>query len=868
MDQFLTLTVAGLYAGAVYAITSSGLVLTYQTTGIFNFGHGAVGMLVAFVYWQMRVDWGWAAWISLPIALLVVAPLVGLAVERLLMRQTRGAPEEAKLVVTIALTVALIGLSQTIWKSGEARSVPTLLRGTVRLAGLNISYDQLLVIAAAVLVAAGLQFFLRSSRSGRAMRALVDDEPLSSLTGVDVVNVSRLSWVIGSMLASLAAVLLAPLNLLDAIILTFIVVKAYAAAVVGRLRSIPGALAGAVVLGLLENYGIGYLPDGPGWNRFAPTIPTVFLFLALLVLPSSRLQYGSIVGRIMPRVPSLRRSLASAAGFVVLALFLVNVLSLQNVLDVSQGLTFALLMLAVVALTGLSGQVSLATLSFAGFGAWVFAEVGGLAGIAVAAVATAPLGAVVALPAMRLRGLYLALATFAFAVFFDSMVIQAPEVFGGGLLRAETISIAGFELDSPSRMVVFQAAVFAVVGVALLAIRRSGWGRTLLATRDSEVAVSTVGLNVRRTKLAIFAVHAALAGLAGAMFTASRGFASDLDFQPFLNLPLFLFAVVGGVTSVTGALVGGAGYAALLILQSREPAWVTGLLFVGIGAVAVSLRAQPGGAAGLLMGLFRRARPTAATPSPATASPARAAERPGRWDTTPGPAVVLDGVNAGYGRIEVLHDVDLVAPWGSVVAVVGPNGAGKTTLLRVLSGILPVTAGHVHLASRHVNLVPAHDRARAGLCMIPERTGVFSSMTVAENLQMLDYVSNGHGPPDLEAVYAQFPVLRERRSQLAATLSGGQRQMLALARAIATKPAVLLIDELSMGLAPIIVEELYQVIRHMAEEGTAVIVVEQFSSVLRYADFGALLLGGRVVDFDEPQRLADRMAGAYLGGVR
>lgn len=872
MDQFLSLTVAGLYAGAVYAITSSGLVLTYTTTGIFNIGHGAVGMLVAFVYWQMRVDWGWPAWASLPIAVLVVAPLLGLAVERLLMRQTRGAAEEAKLVVTIALTVALIGVSQTIWTSGEARSVPSLFRGKVRIFDVNVSYDQLLVILAALGVAAALRVFLRSSRSGRAMRALVDDEPLASLTGVDVVSVSRLSWVIGSMLASLAAVLLAPLNLLDAIVLTFLVVKAYAAAVVGRLRSITAALVGALALGLLENYAVGYLPDGPAWDRFAPTIPTVFLFLALLALPASRLEHGSIVGRLMPRTPTLRRSLGSAVAFVVLAMAVANLGSTQNLLDISQGLSFALLMLAIVVLTGLSGQVSLATLSFAGLGAWVFTEIGGVAGLAVAGLAAAPVAALVALPTMRLRGLYLALATFAFAAFFDSMVIQAPELFGGGLLRGEPISVAGFAFDTPGRIVVAQAIVFALAGIIVLAVRRSAWGRALLATRDSEVAVATVGLNVRWAKLAVFAGYGAMAGVAGAMFAASRGFASDLDFQPFQNLPLFLFAVVGGVTSVTGALLGGAGYAALLILQSREAAWVSGLLFVAIGAVAVGLRTQPGGAAGLLMGLLRR-RPSVRAPEPAVRaaaeSPAggRTVARPGRWDTTPGPAVVVDGVRAAYGRIEVLHDVELVVPWGSVVAVVGPNGAGKTTLLRVLAGLMPASAGHVHLASRHVNLIPPHGRARSGICMVPERGGSFPSLTVAENLQMLDFTTDGSGPPDLEAVYEQFPVLHERRSQLAGSLSGGQRQMLALARAIATEPAILMIDEMSMGLAPMIVDDLYRVIRRMADEGTAVIVVEQFTSVLRYADFGALLLGGRIVDFDEAQRLGDRVAGAYLSGA-
>ncbi len=226
----------------------------------------------------------------------------------------------------------------------------------------------------------------------------------------------------------------------------------------------------------------------------------------------------------------------------------------------------------------------------------------------------------------------------------------------------------------------------------------------------------------------------------------------------------------------------------------------------------------------------------------------------------------LRGVRAGYGGIEVVHGVDLVVERGQVFGVLGPNGAGKTTLMKVAAALHPPTAGDVIVAGRRVNGATPDQLARAGLCLVPEGRGIFPNLSVRENLWMNTYA--GASMADVEAAaYAQFPRLKDRRNQTAGTLSGGEQQMLALARAVATRPAVLLLDELSMGLAPQLVEHLYDAVVAIARQGVSILVVEQFAkTVLGAASQAAIMVGGRIVKVGTPAELEDELSAAYLGG--
>jgi branched-chain amino acid transport system ATP-binding protein len=225
----------------------------------------------------------------------------------------------------------------------------------------------------------------------------------------------------------------------------------------------------------------------------------------------------------------------------------------------------------------------------------------------------------------------------------------------------------------------------------------------------------------------------------------------------------------------------------------------------------------------------------------------------------------LIGVRAGYGGIEVLHGIDLAVPEGAVMALLGPNGAGKSTALKVCAGQLQPTAGDVRLAGRVVNGASPDQLARLGVCTIPEGRGIFPNLTVRENLWLATQV--GVSMPNVEEVaYTRFPRLSERRTQLAGTLSGGEQQMVAMSRALATDPALLLLDELSMGLAPLIVSELYEIVAQVSTEGVSIMVVEQFArTVLGIADYAAIMVQGTISRVGTPAELEAELSAAYLG---
>jgi branched-chain amino acid transport system ATP-binding protein len=231
------------------------------------------------------------------------------------------------------------------------------------------------------------------------------------------------------------------------------------------------------------------------------------------------------------------------------------------------------------------------------------------------------------------------------------------------------------------------------------------------------------------------------------------------------------------------------------------------------------------------------------------------------------PVLELRNLRAGYGTIDVLHGVNLVLAAGQVYALLGPNGAGKTTTLAACSGQIPPSAGQILVNGREVNGASSDALARVGVCLVPEGRGVFPNLTVTENLRMYTHAGTPFSEVQ-ERAFAQFPRLKERRRQIAGTLSGGEQQMLSMSRALATRPALLLLDELSMGLAPLIVEELYERVADLAKEGLSILIVEQFAqAVLGVATIASIMLHGRITRTGPPTEIAEELTAAYLGGT-
>ena len=232
------------------------------------------------------------------------------------------------------------------------------------------------------------------------------------------------------------------------------------------------------------------------------------------------------------------------------------------------------------------------------------------------------------------------------------------------------------------------------------------------------------------------------------------------------------------------------------------------------------------------------------------------------------PALELNGVSVSYAGLRALHNVSMVVPQGAAVALLGANGAGKSTMLRTISGVIRAERGRIQVHGQRIERRPAYRIARMGVVHVPEGRGVFPSLTVRENLLMAISAMSGAVDP-VEEGTALFPALGNRLAQIAGSLSGGEQQMLALARALMAKPKLLMVDEISMGLAPIIVGQLFETLRERVASGVSLLIVEQYvEAALGMADYGYVMDKGGIVDVGEPADLRRRgLVTAYLGGA-
>jgi branched-chain amino acid transport system permease protein len=523
------------------------------------------------------------------------------------MRRLHGASAERPVMVTLGLLVILTGAATLIWSPTTERAVNNMVGGQFRLVGINIQYQEVLIIGVALAVALALRALFYSTRTGYALRAVVDDPELLAMSGASPNRMSQYGWMLGFMMAALAGVLLAPTQTTGINIeaMTLLVVNGYAAAIVGRLKNIPLTFAAAIGIGLAENYVINYiLPHVP--QNLVPDItyalPMVFLFVALVTLPSVRLR---AVGRLStvraPRVAAFRESLTAGIVFFVVAIGVAAVFANTEfrgttVLDLG-GLVMSLgiVGLSLVLLTGYAGQVSLCQFSFMGIGAFVMGKIAGggsVLGLVAATVVCGAIGAIIALPTVRLRDLYLALATFAFADAVATGFFADGHIYGTGGVTIGRIVLPGLSFGSDRAEFLLVTAIFVLSAWMVLAIRRSLFGRRLVALNDSPAAYATVGLNIGATKVAVFAIAAAMAGLAGSLYGTVQGVVGTSDFQIFSGIIFVLFVTIWSIRTVTGAFLAALTYVVL------NQVWTNGIgLFAGVGIILI------GRAAGGILGI-------------------------------------------------------------------------------------------------------------------------------------------------------------------------------------------------------------------------------------------------------------------------
>jgi branched-chain amino acid transport system permease protein len=608
MDELLQAVITGLATAAILAVAASGLVLTYTTTGIFNFAHGAIGMLGAFAYWQVRFGWNWPAPVALVVVLGVLAPLLGVVIERGVMRGLDDAPESARVVVTIGLLAAALGLALWVWTPDESRPIQRFWGAqNVEILGVRVTWHDVAAFVIAVALALGLRVLLFRTRAGLAMRASVDDRALTTLNGANPHRSAMLAWAIGCTTAALAGILISPMTGLSHLNLTLIIVNAYAAAMIGRLRNLPMTFLGAVILGLLDALALAYLPtDSVLLAQFRFGIPVMLLFLVLLVMPQSRLRGRAPTRQareIIPR-PAWAGSVLTAAAFVVAGIVAAQIVSEPDAIPVQRIIAVAIIGLSLVPLVGFAGQMSLCQMSFAGIGALVMAHHGhggSIKGLVLAVALTAAVGAIVALPTLRMAGIYLALMTAAFAMLLDQWLFGlqdfdigpvAVKLFETGSVNVDALDVPG--VHSEAGMVVFLSVVFALVYLLVVGIRRSTFGQRLLALKDSPAACATLGINPAVVKLSVFTLSAGMAGFGGALYGGTLGSISAQNFNFALSLPLLLLGVVGGIGNAAGALAAGVLIGGLPLLIDVAP-WFENVNRVLPGTLGIALGRNPNG---------------------------------------------------------------------------------------------------------------------------------------------------------------------------------------------------------------------------------------------------------------------------------
>ncbi|EPH44624.1 ATP-binding cassette domain-containing protein [Streptomyces aurantiacus] len=933
------LTLAGLSVGSAAALTGIGLIVTHRATGVLNFAHGAIAMLCAYLLRQFTVEWHWPLWLAAAVTLLVVAPAIGLVLERAVFRPLAvlGGDPAQTLVASIGVFVLLVGGAALIWGQGARADVPTL-----------VSADPWGQLAAAVVLALAVWAVTRFTRFGGELRAVVDDRRLAVLAGIDADRVAAAGWAFGSFTAGLTGVLLAPYVRLDPYGMPLLVMEVVAVAVAARMRNLPVAVVVALGIGVAQSQLTRLHPAGwrePLLQAVGANLFVVALLIAALVLP------GIGKGDALPRTATARVPTPPGAWIVAVVLFLLPLGFAGSDLTTSvQVPALGVILLSLVVVTGRGGQISLGQAAYAGLGALFTAllaagrfpglpELPTLAALAVAVLLVAPLGLLTGWPAISRHGLALALATFAVGVGVSRFVFAQPYATSGLTLGRP----AGFGGDRA-----YYLLELVLLGGALLlvaALRRGRTGRALAAMRDHEAGAAAAGVPVRAVKLAAFVTGAALAALGGGMLGMGLRAFDPGAFDPVRGLLWFAAVVVLGADSLLGALLAGA------LLVGLDAGTRGGVAAAVIGILAILIGRFPGGPYEALRAATHRLRRhprltptgtrartalagaagtgptpavgnraagqhgwTEADPAPAPAVGSRAAGRHG-WAQPPadgtgtvggssdggsgsGASVEAGGGGAGslagrgpggpepreprleahglwlsYDGFTALREVSLTVPPGHITAVVGPNGAGKSSLFHCLAGTLRPDKGRVTLAGRDITRLPAHARTRVGVARTFQELAVFPTLTVAENVRVgAEQGRVRDDPAALDRALRLFE-LAPVADRPAADLPTGTLRRVELARALSGDPHVLLLDEPAAGLDTAEVAALARILRALAADGTALLVVEHdLDLVAGLADSVYVMTAGRVVASGPAGRVLDALdgpAGARTeGGTR
>lgn len=593
MTDLLPFLVIGLVNGSLYGLAGVGLVLTYKTSGVFNFAHGAVAALAAYAMYSLHVEHGLPAALSVAVAVLIVAPAAGLVLELVARTLARGGTT-SKVVATVGVQVGITGLLIAVYGSATRQFPAFLPTTTLNAGGVTLTVGQLISVAIAVVSVAALSLFFRVSALGVQMRAVVDDSALLEMTGTSAKLIRRIAWMVGSAFAGVSGILLAPNLGLDAAQLTLLVVQAFGAAAIGTFSSLPITYVGGLVIGVTAALVTKYAGSSPVLLGLAPSLPFIVLFAVLLLVPRRRLVEGgtgrSAASTPVRLAPPVQR--IALVGLLALALLAPAFVGIRLGIY-TQALIFIVIFHSLNLLVRTAGLISLCQAAFVGVGAATFAHLAvgsslpwGLA-VLLAGLVAIPLGALVSIPAIRLSGVFLALATLGLGLLAANLAFKLSFLFGAGGSLASRRP-AGFESD---RAFYYLCLAFALGACALIAVvLRTRSGRLLRALSDSPVTLSTLGLSVNVTRVAVFCLSAFLAAVGGALYASQGDSVSSLGFNAFVSLTWLAVLGLSGRGRQSAPVI--AAISLIVIPSYISNARINSYLPVlfGIGAVVAAMR--------------------------------------------------------------------------------------------------------------------------------------------------------------------------------------------------------------------------------------------------------------------------------------
>ena len=908
----------GFILGSLTALLAFGITLIYRSNRVLNFAQADLGAVPASLALSLITLQAWSFWVALPVAL-IAAIALGSFVEFVIVRRFSRAPRLILMVVLIGLASLLAGVGQAIpYFLGADIAPPTQFPPpfdfSFQIAPVIFHANDLIAVVMTVVVLIVLFGFLRFTSIGIALRASAESADRASLLGVNVGLTHNVAWVIATLMASIALILRSGIIglSLGAALAIPILLRALLAAVIGHFENFVAIFLAACGLGAVETIII--------WNKgssaLVDPVIAVIVFAALLLQRrnrESRVEDEAVsswqnaanvrpIPRELARLPEVRWGLRGLrmlfVGFLVVLPF---VLGERDTNLAALVAIYAVIAISLVLLTGWAGEISLGQVAFVAIGSAVAGaanvhwQLDPLLSFLLAGAVGAIASIIVGLPALRIRGLFLAVSTLAFAVLTSSFLLNRDESLFGikfdylpdplvDQVRRLPLWTPFGHIDIASERQFYFVCVIALLAalVAIRGLQHSRTVRDLIAPRENERNAQAFGLSPTRTKLLAFALAGFFSSFAGGLMALHQQALGQDILSPAQGIRVLTMVVIGGLCSVPGAILGAIYLQATVWFSDWVPQQFRflfqfagsgiGLIFVlwllpgGLGSVLYRIRdrwlrgiarrrglvvpsliADTGDEPELLSSQTRRR-----TPAVVTANGARP-ERGGPaflrlFKSRPVPQVdyfsfpdlrlgggepnllSLRSVDVSYGQVQVLFGVSLELRRGETIALLGTNGAGKSTVLRAISGLIAPGRGSISHEGVDISGMAPHAVAAKGVIQVPGGRGVFPSLSVAENLRVALWMhrrDREYGKRATEEALELFPALGSRLADPAAQLSGGQQQMLALAMAFLAKPDVLMIDELSLGLAPLVVAQLLEVVKKFSERGVTVILVEQ-----------------------------------------